>query len=165
MPSAAAIKRCLKADEIQQNGVEIAPCSACQKAKVPPSEERPKCILSALSGRCSECFRKNLSHCDVKLTAPEWTKFRDIRDRLRAELEDADEEEIKIIQEQRRLDRQRQEVTDRLINHKAKMIRLKKQLRLAADRTDRALAKEIEEDIVAELVRRHRVWTGEHAGL
>jgi len=128
----------------------MAPCSACQKAKVPAGEERPKCIVSALSGRCSECYRKNLSHCDVRLTAPEWTKFRNMRDQLRAELENADDEEVEILQEQRRLDRQRQDLLDRLISHKAKTRRLKKQLRLASDRTDKALAREIEEDDAAD---------------
>lgn len=64
---------------------------------------------------------------------------------MRKEIEDADEDEIKLLMEQ-------QEILRKLSAHKAKKIRLKKQLRLAENRTESAVAKELEDLEAAEAV-------------
>lgn len=123
--------------EIARTGSEMAPCTHCRHAKPRAGQTPPKCIVGVKSGKCSECVRKGYSDCDVTLSASEWERFRKTRDKLRADLEKADEEEISLLLEQRRL-------LDRISSHKAKKIRLRKQLRLAENRTDGAVAKELE---------------------
>jgi hypothetical protein len=148
MASQAAIDRRNLANEVIATGFEAMPCcTPCRNAKPKKGEkEKPKCIVGPRSGRCSQCIIKGIhKKCDVKLSAPEWTKFRDTRERLRKEIEDADEDEIKLLMEQ-------QEILRKLSAHKAKKIRLKKQLRLAENRTESAVAKELEDLEAAEAV-------------
>ena len=54
--------------QIARDGIEMAPCTACRKARVPASEDRPKCIVSSRSGQCSECARKGYKNCDVTVS-------------------------------------------------------------------------------------------------
>jgi hypothetical protein len=86
--------------------------------------------------------------CDVTLSAPEWTRLRNIRERIRRESEKEDENEMTLLHEQSELDRkqraEREDLFSRLLRVKAKRIRLKKQLRLASGRVDAAVAAEIE---------------------
>jgi hypothetical protein len=80
-------------------GTEMAPCSGCRNAKVKAGESRPKCVIGARSQRCSECVRKGYSNCDVTLTAPQWIRLRETRNKLRRELEELEEEEISLLQQ------------------------------------------------------------------
>ncbi|GAB7336239.1 hypothetical protein MBLNU13_g09001t1 [Cladosporium sp. NU13] len=146
MASAAKLKRLRLEADIKATGFEMPPCTRCRNAKVKPGETRPKCIVGPKSGRCSECVRKGYhKDCDVKLSVPEWERFRNIRERLSKELEDADEEEVRLLMEQ-------QDLLRKLSQHKAKKIRLRKQLRLAENRTETAVARELDELEAAEAV-------------
>ena len=147
MASQASINRRNLANEIIATGVEAMPCyTPCRNAKVKKGEEKPKCIVGPKSGRCSQCILKGIhKKCDIKLSAPEWTKFRDTRERLRKEIDNADEEEIKLLIQQ-------QEILKKISAHKAKKLRLRKQLRLAENRTKSAVAKELEDLEAAEAV-------------
>lgn len=88
-------------------------------------------------------MRKGYSDCDVTLSAPEWTKFRDVRDGLQRDLERAEEKEVELLHQQA-------ELAQRIIRQKAKKIRLRKQLRLASGKADDAVAKELEDLEAAE---------------
>lgn len=138
MSSAAAVARLSLSKETLESGTEMAPCTACRNAKVKKDEPRPKCIAGLKSGRCSECVRKGYSGCDVTLSAPEWMKFRDMREKFRKELDEAEEEEIRLLHQQ-------QDILARLTRHKAKKVRLRKQMRLAGERTDSAVARELDD--------------------
>ena len=65
-------------------------------------------------------------------------KFQDTREQLQKEIKDANKDEIKLLIEQ-------QEILRKLSTHKAKKIRLKKQLRLAENYTESAITKELED--------------------
>lgn len=138
MSSRKTLSRQALAIEIARTGKEMAPCHHCRNAKVSPGDPPPKCILGLRSGKCSECVRKGYTDCDVTLSAPEWTRFRDTRDKLQKELEEMEEKEVELLLEESR-------VRERLIKHKAKKIRLRKQLRLASGRAESSVAKELEE--------------------
>jgi hypothetical protein len=98
MASKAKIKRLRLHSEILATGTEMPPYTNCRKAKVKKGEEKPKCIVGPKSGRCSECVKKGYyKDCNVKLSVPEWEKFRDVRERLSKELEGADEEELRLL--------------------------------------------------------------------
>jgi hypothetical protein len=146
MASAAKLKRLRLEADIKATGTEMPPCTRCRTAKVKSGDPRPKCIVGPKSGRCSECVRKGYhKDCDVKLSVPEWERFRDTRERLSKELEAADEEELRLLMEQ-------QDVLRKLSTHKAKKIRLRKQLRLAENRTETAITRELDELEMAEAV-------------
>lgn len=146
MASVAKHKRLRLAAETAATGTEMPPCTRCQNAKVKPGETRPKCIVGPKSGRCSECIRKGYhKECDVKLSVPEWEKFRNVRERLSKELDDADEEEVRLLTAQ-------QDLLRKISQHKAKKIRLRKQLRLAENRTENAVSRELDELEAAESV-------------
>lgn len=138
MSSAADQNRTALRRELEFSGTEMAPCSACRKSKPRQGVPRPKCIVGAKSGRCSECVRKGYSKCDVTLSTPEWVRFRDLRNRLKKELEEADEVEVSLLHEQ-------QDILQKILRHKAKKIRIRKQLRLAGEKTDSAMSRELEE--------------------
>lgn len=140
MSSSKSLSRKHLSLEIQQNGIEMAPCTKCQHAKVKPGETRPKCIVGPQSGKCSECVRKGYPNCDVTLSAPQWTKLRDARDALRRDIEKIEEEEIELLQ--------------KLTARRMKKVRLRKQLRLSENRTDTAVAQELEDLENAEAIER-----------
>jgi len=74
----------------------------------------------------------------VTVSRPEWERLRDGREKLRAELEAAEEREA--------------EMMHKLFKHRSKTLRLRNQLRQAEKRTDYAVAKELEELEGAEAV-------------
>ena len=94
----------------------------------------------------------------MKLSVPEWEKFRDVRQRLSKELEDADEEEVRLLMAQ-------QDLLRKLSQHKAKKIRLRKQLRLAENRTETAVSRELDELEIAEAVEEEFLPALEPAGM
>ena len=138
MSSSRLLKRQRLAAETCSSGIEMAPCSACRNARTKSGQPKPRCIVGTRSGRCSECIRKGLAHCDVTVSRPEWERLRDGREKLRAELEAAEEREA--------------EMMHKLFEHRSKTLRLRKQLRQAEKRTDHAVAKELEELEGAEAV-------------
>jgi len=76
----------------------MLPYTRYRNAKVKKGESRPKCIVRPKSGRCLECVRKGYyKDYNVKLSIPEWEKFRNVRKRLSKELEDANEEEVRLL--------------------------------------------------------------------
>jgi hypothetical protein len=137
MSSSKSLSRKHLASEISKHGTEMAPCTKCRNAKVKDGDERPKCIVGPQSEKCSECVRKGSPHCDVTLSTPQWIRLRDARDALRRDIEKIEEEEIDILQKQSKL---LQELTAR----RMKKVRLRKQLRLSENRTDAAVAQELE---------------------
>ncbi|KAM0721481.1 hypothetical protein Q7P37_002405 [Cladosporium fusiforme] len=146
MASEAKRKRLCLSDETAATGTEMPLCTCCRNAKVKPSEPKPKCIVGPKSGRCSECIRKGYhKDCDVKLSVPKWEKFRETRERLSKELEDADEEEIRLLTAQ-------QDLLQKLSQHKARKIRLRKQLRLTERRTETAVSRELDDLESAEVI-------------
>jgi hypothetical protein len=94
----------------------------------------------------------------VKLSVPEWERFRDTRERLSRELEAADEEELSLLMAQ-------QDLLRKLSQHKAKKIRLRKQLRLAENRTETAVTRELDELEMAEAVEEEFLPSFEPAGV
>ena len=122
--------------ETEHSGFEMAPCTRCRNARTKPDESKPKCIVGPRSGRCSECIRKGYPKCDVTLSRPEWEKVRDVRERLRKQLTEATEAESSVYEQ---LARQFSDLAKR----KAKVARLRKQLALAERRTDDAVAREV----------------------
>lgn len=159
MASEAKRKRLRLASDILATGTEMPPCTRCRNAKTKAGEPKPKCIVGPKSGRCSECVRKGYhKDCDVKLSVPEWEKFRDVRERLSKELEDADEEEVRLLMVQ-------QDILRKLSQHKAKKIRLRKQLRLAENRTETAVSRELDELEMAEAVEEEFLPTLEPVGV
>lgn len=138
MPSRTTLARQALAVEINRSGKEMAPCYHCRAARPVSGQERPKCVVGVRSRKCSECVRKGYKDCDATLSVPEWTKYRDTRDKLQRELDSMEEREVELLHEQSRLQQ-------RLLEHKAKRIRLRKQLRLASGRTESAVEKELEE--------------------
>jgi hypothetical protein len=159
MASEAKRKRLRLASDILATGTEMPPCTRCRNAKTKAGEAKPKCIVGPKSGRCSECVRKGYhKDCDVKLSVPEWEKFRDVRERLSKELEDADEEEVRLLMVQ-------QDILRKLSQHKAKKIRLRKQLRLAENRTETAVSRELDELEMAEAVEEEFLPTLEPVGV
>jgi hypothetical protein len=129
MASDSSINRKHLAAEVS-TGPEMAPCSSCRNAKPLPDGSRPKCVIGARSQRCSECVRKGYTKCDVTLTAPQWLKLRNTRNKLRRELEELEEEEIVLLKQ--------------LADRRMKKVRLRKQLRLAENRTDDAIGEELD---------------------
>ncbi|OQN95110.1 hypothetical protein B0A48_18714 [Cryoendolithus antarcticus] len=125
------------AEDVEYSGIEMAPCTGCRNALVKPGEERPKCVVSPVSGKCSECHRKNRKSCDVSLTSVQWIKLRDGREKLEKEIEELEVEEIGILQ---RMSQDQKQLVDR----RMKKVRLRKQLRLAARRTETAVAEELD---------------------
>ncbi|KAI4209326.1 MAG: hypothetical protein L6R36_009538 [Xanthoria steineri] len=130
MPSSAETRQALSL-ETELNGLEMAPCTACRNAKPRKGEPRKRCIVGSRSGRCSECIRKGYVKCDVTVSRSEWERLRDGRDQLRLDLERAEEKEAELLQQ--------------LLSHKARTVRLRKQLRQAERRTDVAVAREVED--------------------
>ena len=116
----------------------MAPCTDCRNAKPRKGERKPPCIVGVRSGRCSECVRKGYQKCDVTVSRPEWERLRDSRDQVRMDLEKAEEREAELMQQ--------------LLTHRARIIRLRKQLRQAERRTERAVAEELEDIEEAERV-------------
>ena len=122
--------------EVESSGYEMAPCSACRSAKPKEDGSKPRCIVGAKSSRCSECIRKGYVKCNVTLSRPEWMRLRDLREKYRKELVEAEEEEAALL--------------ERLSRRKAKTARLRKQLIEAEERTAKAVAKEVEDTQVAD---------------
>jgi hypothetical protein len=124
--------------DIEQNGIEMAPCTACRTAKVAEGGVRPKCIMGPRSSKCSECLKHNRKSCDASLSYSQWQKLRDAREKLRRDIESLEEEEVVILQ---RLSQDQQ----RLAEKRMKKIRLRKQLRQAERRTDSAAVSALDE--------------------
>lgn len=137
MSSEKARQRKQLALEVEKNGIEMAPCSKCKNAKVKAGESKPKCILGR-SSRCSECIRKGYTDCDVTVSAPEWRRLRDLREKIRGDLEKAEEEEVGLLH--------------RLSALRAKKLRLRKQLRHTGRRVDKAVDQELADLEAADLV-------------
>ena len=129
MSSTSSINREKLSLEILVSGIEMAPCTNCRNAKSKRDGTRSKCIVGPRSGKCSECVRKGV-RCDVTVSRAEWERIRDGRDKLRRELERAEEREV--------------ELMGQLFEHRARTLRLRKQLRQAENRTDKAVAEELE---------------------
>jgi len=115
-------RRIRQAVLIESEGREMpSPCSACRNARVPEGKSRPRCIVDVRFGCCSECVRKGYSSCDVSVTWTEWERLREQRRRLKRKLEEAEEK-----------------VTEAM----AHVHRLRKQLRVAEEREEKAITKE-----------------------
>lgn len=115
-------RRIRQADLIESEGREMpSPCSACRNARVPEGKSRPRCVVDVRFGCCSECVRKGYSSCDVTVTWTEWERLRNQRRRLKRKLEEAEEK-----------------VTEAMTH----VHRLRKQLRVAEEREEKAITKE-----------------------
>lgn len=134
----SSLKRKALSLETESNGIEMAPCTQCRNSKPKRGEPKKRCIAGARSGRCSECIRKGYTSCDVTVSRAEWEKMRDGRELLRRDLERAEEKEAELLQQ--------------LLDHRARTIRLRKQLRQAENRTDKAVAQELDDVEEAERV-------------
>jgi hypothetical protein len=130
MSSSAKRYRDNLSKETKESGIEMAPCTKCRNARVKPGQTRPKCIVGPKSGRCSECIRKGRTDCDVTVSRPEWEAIRDSRNALRLQLEESEEKEIELMHQ--------------LAVHRSRTLRLRKQLRQAENRTDTAVAAELD---------------------
>jgi len=115
-------RRIRQAVLIESEGREMpSPCSACRNARVPEGKSRPRCIVDVRFGCCSECVRKGYSSCDISVTWTEWERLREQRRRLKRKLEEAEEK-----------------VTEAMTH----VHRLRKQLRVAEEREEKAITKE-----------------------
>ena len=111
--------------DIESEGREMpSPCSLCQKAKPKENGDRPRCVVDVRFGCCSECVRKGESGCDVTVTWTEWERLRGQRRKLKRQLDEAEEK-----------------VTEAM----TRVHRLRKQLRVAEDREEKAISKEFKE--------------------
>ena len=107
---------------IESEGREMpSPCSACRDAKVPEGKQRPRCVVDVRFGCCSQCVRKGYTGCDVTVTWTEWERLRAQRRKLKRQMDEAEEQ-----------------VTEAM----ARVHRLRKQLRVAEDREEKAISKE-----------------------
>lgn len=107
---------------IESEGREMpSPCSSCRSAKVPEGQARPRCIVDVRFGCCSQCVRKGYAGCDVTVTWTEWERLRNQRRELKRKLDEAEEK-----------------VTDAM----SRVHRLRKQLRVAENREEKAIGKE-----------------------
>ena len=110
---------------IESEGREMpSPCSFCRTARVPEGKKRPRCMVDVRFGCCSECVRKGYSSCDVTVTWTEWERLRSQRRQLKRKLDDAEE---------------------RVTEAMAHVHRLRKQLRAAEEKEDKAISKEFVE--------------------
>ena len=110
---------------IEEEGREMpSPCTSCRNAKVPEGKDRPRCVVDVRFGCCSECVRKGYSSCDVTVTWTEWERLRNQRRQLKRKLDEAEE---------------------RVTEAMAHVHRLRKQLRVAEEKEDRAISKEFVE--------------------
>jgi len=98
-----------------------SPCSAYRNVHVPEGKSRPRCIVDVRFGCCSECVRKGYSSYDITVTWTEWERLREQRRRLKRKLEEAKEK-----------------VTEAMTY----VHRLRKQLRVAEEREEKAITKE-----------------------
>jgi len=115
-------RRIRQAVLIESEGREMpSPCSACRNARIPEGKSRPRCIVDVRFGCCSECVRKGYSSCDISVTWTEWERLREQRRRLKRKLEEAEEK-----------------VTEAMTH----VHRLRKQLRVAEEREEKAITKE-----------------------
>ena len=138
MSSSRTRRRKILSDEISLSGVEMPPCSKCRNAKVRKGEPRPKCVVGVKSGCCSEYVRKGYSECDVTLNRAQWERLRDQREKLQRDLDNAEEAEAGLLHEQVVL-------SQKIAQHCAKTLRLRQQLRRAAQQTELAVAAEVAE--------------------
>ena len=107
---------------IESEGREMpSPCSACRDAKIPEGRVRPRCVVDVRFGCCSQCVRKGYSGCDITVTWTEWERLRSQRRKLKRQLDEAEEK-----------------VTEAM----TRVHRLRKQLRVAEDREEKAISKE-----------------------
>ena len=110
---------------IESEGREMpSPRSSCQSARVPEGKQRPRCVVDVRFGCCSECVRKGYTSCDVTVTWTEWERLRNQRRQLKRKLDEAEEK-----------------VTEAMTH----VHRLRKQLRFAEEREEKAISKEFAE--------------------
>ena len=114
--------------ETLASGIEMAPCSGCQNAKI-SSRTRIRCVVGIRPGRCSECIRKGRK-CDILSNRLEWERLRDLRVSLQDRLQKAEERE--------------EELQQQWAKQRAEVMSLREQARLACARTDEEVAREIE---------------------
>jgi hypothetical protein len=107
-------------------------CFHCEKAGT-------ECKVDIRSGRCSECARHGQS-CNQQVTRIEYEKIRKIREKISKELEEAEEEEDKL--------------TRKLLEHRSRVRRLRKQLRLKEVKELQAQEREAEAIAEAEVLER-----------
>ena len=98
-----------------------SPCSACRDAKIPEGRARPRCVVDVRFGCCSQCVRRGKAGCDVTVTWTEWERLRSQHCKLKRELDEAEEK-----------------VTEAM----TRVHRLRKQLRVAENREEKAISKE-----------------------
>jgi len=107
---------------IESEGREMpSPCSSCRDAKTPEGGSRPRCVVDVRFGCCSQCVRKGYTGCDVSVTWTEWERLRSQRRKLKRQLDEAEEK-----------------VTEAMM----RVHRLRKQLRVAEGREEKAISKE-----------------------
>jgi hypothetical protein len=101
-------------------------CYHCNAAGVP-------CVMDLRTGRCAECARHGQS-CNSQVTRIEYEKIRKSREKIASQLEAAEEEE--------------DELTRKLLEHRSRVRRLRKQLRMKEQKE--AQAQEVEAASIAE---------------
>lgn len=104
-------------------------CFHCAAANV-------ACVMDLRTGRCAECARHGQS-CNSQVTRIEYEKIRKSREKIAAQLEAAEEEE--------------DELTRKLLEHRSRVRRLRKQLRMKEQKE--AQAQDAEAASVAEAQR------------
>lgn len=104
-------------------------CFHCTSAGVP-------CVMDLRTGRCAECARHGQS-CNSQVTRIEYEKIRKSREKIAAQLEAAEEEE--------------DELTRKLLEHRSRVRRLRKQLRMKEQKE--AQAQDAEASSIAEAER------------
>lgn len=96
-------------------------CYHCVQANVP-------CVMDLRTGRCAECARHGQS-CNSQVTRIEYEKIRKSREKISAQLEEAEEEEDAL--------------TRKLLEHRARVRRLRKQLRMKEQKETEAQELEV----------------------
>jgi hypothetical protein len=104
-------------------------CFHCTAAKVP-------CVMDLRTGRCAECARHGQA-CNSQVTRIEYEKIRKSREKIAEQLEAAEEEE--------------DELTKKLLEHRSRVRRLRKQLRMKEQKESQA--QDLEASSIAEAER------------
>lgn len=104
-------------------------CYHCATANV-------SCVMDLRTGRCAECARHGQS-CNSQVTRIEYEKIRKSREKIASQLEAAEEEE--------------DELTRKLLEHRSRVRRLRKQLQMKEQKESQA--QELEASSIAEAER------------
>ena len=98
-----------------------SPYSSYRDAKVLEGRDRPRYIVDVRFSYCSQCVRRGYSGCNVTIIQTEQERLRSQRRKLKRQLDEAKEK-----------------VTEAI----SRIYRLRKQLRVAEDREEKAISKE-----------------------